>query len=117
VLNGQKVWTTFGPWADWIFFVLARTDSKDRYGGISFILTKLDTPGITVRRSARSLGESGWRAWRTRASQENPRRQDRRGLADRHDGARLRAGGSSLACCRALARHPALADACKGTGA
>ena len=32
-----EVWTTFGPWADWIF-VLARTDSKDRYGGISFIL-------------------------------------------------------------------------------
>src|SRR5262245_16587292 len=26
VVNGQKVWTTFGPWADWIF-VLARTDS------------------------------------------------------------------------------------------
>src|SRR5207247_3516215 len=28
VLDGQKVWTTFGPWADWIF-VLARTDAKD----------------------------------------------------------------------------------------
>src|SRR4029077_14214144 len=28
VLNGQKVWTTFGPWADWIF-VLCRTDPKD----------------------------------------------------------------------------------------
>jgi hypothetical protein len=27
VLNGQKVWTTFGPWADWIF-VLARTDPE-----------------------------------------------------------------------------------------
>ncbi len=53
VLNGQKIWTTFGPWADWIF-VLARTDSKDRYGGISFILCKLDTPGVTVRRSGRS---------------------------------------------------------------
>src|SRR5262249_27621504 len=39
VLNGQKVWTTFGPWADWIF-VLCRTDPKDRYGGISFILCK-----------------------------------------------------------------------------
>jgi len=56
-LNGQKVWTTFGPWADWIF-VLARTDSKDRYGGISFILTKLDTPGITVRPLRQITGES-----------------------------------------------------------
>jgi alkylation response protein AidB-like acyl-CoA dehydrogenase len=57
VLNGQKIWTTFGPWADWIF-VLARTDPKDRYGGISFILTRLDTPGITVRRLRQITGES-----------------------------------------------------------
>src|SRR5438094_2459 len=57
VLNGQKVWTTFGPWADWIF-VLARTDAKDRYGGISFILVKLDTPGVTVRPLRQITGES-----------------------------------------------------------
>jgi alkylation response protein AidB-like acyl-CoA dehydrogenase len=57
VLNGQKVWTTFGPWADWIF-VLARTDPKDRYGGISFVLVKLDTPGVTVRPLRQITGES-----------------------------------------------------------
>ena len=57
VLNGQKVWTTFGPWADWIF-VLARTDPKDRYGGISFLLVKLDTPGVTVRPLRQITGES-----------------------------------------------------------
>ena len=57
VLNGQKVWTTLGPWADWIF-VLARTDPKDRYGGISFLLCKLDTPGITVRPLRQITGES-----------------------------------------------------------
>jgi alkylation response protein AidB-like acyl-CoA dehydrogenase len=57
VLNGQKVWTTFGPWADWIF-VLARTDPKDRYGGISFILCPLRTPGITVRPLRQITGES-----------------------------------------------------------
>jgi alkylation response protein AidB-like acyl-CoA dehydrogenase len=57
VVNGQKVWTTFGPWADWIF-VLARTDSKDRYGGISFLLVKLRTPGVTVRPLRQITGES-----------------------------------------------------------
>ena len=57
VLNGQKIWTTFGPWADWIF-VLARTDAADRYGGISFILCKLDTPGVTVRPLRQITGES-----------------------------------------------------------
>jgi alkylation response protein AidB-like acyl-CoA dehydrogenase len=57
VVNGQKVWTTFGPWADWIF-VLARTDAKDRYGGISFLLVKLDTAGVTVRPLRQITGES-----------------------------------------------------------
>src|SRR5512140_518177 len=57
VINGQKIWTTFGPWADWIF-VLARTDPKDRHGGISFILCKLDTPGVTVRSLRQITGES-----------------------------------------------------------
>jgi len=57
VIDGQKVWTTFGPWADWIF-VLARTDAKDRYGGISFILVKLDTPGVSVRPLRQITGES-----------------------------------------------------------
>ena len=57
VVNGQKVWTTFGPWADWIF-ALVRTDPKDRYGGISFLLIKLDTPGVTVRPLRQITGES-----------------------------------------------------------
>jgi len=57
VLNGQKIWTTLGPWADWIF-VLARTDGKDRYGGISFILCPLKTPGIEVRPLRQITGES-----------------------------------------------------------
>jgi len=57
VLNGQKIWTTLGPWADWIF-LLARTDPHNRYGGISFILCKLDTPGVTVRRLRQITGES-----------------------------------------------------------
>jgi len=57
VINGQKIWTTFGPWADWIF-LLARTDPKDRHGGISFILCKLDAPGVTVRPLRQITGES-----------------------------------------------------------
>src|SRR5258706_15166686 len=59
VLDGQKVWTTFGPWADWIF-VLARTDAKDRYGGISFIPVKLDTPRGTGAPPRQITGEGGF---------------------------------------------------------
>jgi alkylation response protein AidB-like acyl-CoA dehydrogenase len=57
VLNGQKCWTTFGPWADWIF-LLARTDPDDRYGGISFILVDLKTDGVEVRPLKQITGES-----------------------------------------------------------
>ena len=56
-ITGQKVWTTFGPWADWIF-VLARTDPDDRYGGITFFLVPLDQAGIEVRPLRQITGDA-----------------------------------------------------------
>jgi alkylation response protein AidB-like acyl-CoA dehydrogenase len=56
-ITGQKVWTTYGPWADWIF-VLARTDPDDRYGGIGFFLVPLRQPGVVVRPLKQITGES-----------------------------------------------------------
>jgi alkylation response protein AidB-like acyl-CoA dehydrogenase len=56
-ISGQKVWTTFGPWADWIF-VLARTDMDDRYGGISFFLVPIDQAGVEMRAIRQITGES-----------------------------------------------------------
>ena len=49
VLNGQKTWTTYAQYADWIF-VLARTDpAAKKQAGISFILCDMKTPGVTVK--------------------------------------------------------------------
>ena len=49
VVNGQKIWTTYAQYADWIF-VLVRTSNEGRpQQGISFILVDMKTPGITVR--------------------------------------------------------------------
>jgi alkylation response protein AidB-like acyl-CoA dehydrogenase len=50
VVNGQKIWTTLGHYADWIF-CLVRTDptAGKRQDGISFLLIDMKTPGITVR--------------------------------------------------------------------
>ncbi|MAE95370.1 MAG: acyl-CoA dehydrogenase [Deltaproteobacteria bacterium] len=56
-IHGQKVWTTFGPWSNWIF-VLARTDPDDRYGGISFFLMPLEQEGVEVRAIKQISGES-----------------------------------------------------------
>lgn len=48
VLNGQKVWTSLAQWSDWCF-VLARTDrDQPRHKGISFLLIRMDAPGIDI---------------------------------------------------------------------
>ena len=49
IVTGQKIWTTYAQWADWIF-CLVRTSSEARpQQGISFLLIDMKTPGITVR--------------------------------------------------------------------
>ena len=50
VVNGQKIWTTLGQHADWIF-ALVRTDpdAQPRHAGISFLLIDLHSPGIRIR--------------------------------------------------------------------
>lgn len=49
VLNGQKTWTTYAQYADWIF-VLARTDAGGKkQSGISFLLCDMKSPGLKAR--------------------------------------------------------------------
>ena len=49
VLNGQKTWTTYAQYADWIF-LLARTDaSAKKQAGISFLLCDMKSAGLSVR--------------------------------------------------------------------
>jgi alkylation response protein AidB-like acyl-CoA dehydrogenase len=49
VVNGQKTWTTYGQYGDWIF-CLVRTDPEaQKQRGISFLLVDMRSPGVTVR--------------------------------------------------------------------
>ena len=49
VVSGQKIWTTYVHWADWMF-CLVRTSQEDRpQKGISFLLIDMKSPGITIR--------------------------------------------------------------------
>jgi len=48
VVNGQKVWTSFGDKADWMF-LLVRTDTERKHAGITFLLMDMETPGVAVR--------------------------------------------------------------------
>ena len=58
VINGQKIWTSAGHLANWIF-VLARTDTEaPQHRGITFILVPMDQPGVEVRPIEMISGES-----------------------------------------------------------
>lgn len=48
-VSGQKLWTTYAHYADWMF-ALVRTDPlAKRQQGITFILIDMKSPGVTVR--------------------------------------------------------------------
>lgn len=48
IVNGQKVWTSYGDKSDWMF-LLVRTDTTRKHGGITFLLMDMETPGVEVR--------------------------------------------------------------------
>ena len=49
IVNGQKTWTTYAQYADWIF-CLVRTDSEVKpQDGISLLLIDMKSPGVSVR--------------------------------------------------------------------
>ena len=58
VVNGQKIWTTWAHYADWMF-ALVRTDpiAESKQGGISFLLIDMRSPGITRRPIVTIAGE------------------------------------------------------------
>ena len=56
VVNGQKIWTGYADFADYLF-LLARTDpGSARKEGLSVFLVDLATPGIEVRPISTTLG-------------------------------------------------------------
>jgi alkylation response protein AidB-like acyl-CoA dehydrogenase len=60
VINGQKVWTSAGLSANWMF-ALVRTDvSAARGRGLSFVLIDLDQPGVEVRGIKNLVGEEDY---------------------------------------------------------
>ncbi|MCI5076757.1 acyl-CoA dehydrogenase family protein [Oricola sp.] len=49
VVNGQKTWTTYGQYADWIFCLVRTDPDAKKQRGISFLLIDLNTPGVEMR--------------------------------------------------------------------
>jgi len=49
IVNGSKIWTSYGDAADWMY-ALVRTDTTVRkQEGISFVLIDMKSPGVTVK--------------------------------------------------------------------
>src|SRR5438874_1296632 len=58
LVNGQKIWTSSGPIADW-GILLARTDAKaPKHKGISCVLLHMRQPGVEVRPLKQITGSS-----------------------------------------------------------
>jgi alkylation response protein AidB-like acyl-CoA dehydrogenase len=49
IVNGQKTWTSFAHWGDWIFCLVRTNPEGKPQEGISFLLIDMKTPGVTVR--------------------------------------------------------------------
>ena len=59
VVNGQKIWSSYGRWADFCL-LLARTDPQAprKHDGISFLIVDMKSPGLTVRPIPQITGEA-----------------------------------------------------------
>ncbi|MEO6571295.1 MAG: acyl-CoA dehydrogenase family protein, partial [Ilumatobacteraceae bacterium] len=49
VINGQKIWTSFGAVADYCYVICRTSNEGPPHQGISEIIVPMDTPGIEVR--------------------------------------------------------------------
>jgi alkylation response protein AidB-like acyl-CoA dehydrogenase len=49
VINGQKVWTSLGHIADWIFVVCRTDPTATKHKGLSYLLCPINQPGVELR--------------------------------------------------------------------
>ena len=49
IVNGQKTWTTYAQYADWIFCLVRTDPDVKKQAGITFLLIDMKTPGVEAR--------------------------------------------------------------------
>jgi alkylation response protein AidB-like acyl-CoA dehydrogenase len=49
VINGQKIWTSYANYADWIFCLVRTDPAAKKHDGISFILFDMRSPGVSTK--------------------------------------------------------------------
>src|SRR3569833_458961 len=49
IINGQKIWTSYANYADWIFCLVRTDPTAKKHDGISFILFDMASPGVSTK--------------------------------------------------------------------
>jgi alkylation response protein AidB-like acyl-CoA dehydrogenase len=49
IINGQKIWTSYANYADWIFCLVRTDPAAKKHDGISFILFDMASKGVSTR--------------------------------------------------------------------
>ncbi|CDO88912.1 acyl-CoA dehydrogenase [Mycobacterium triplex] len=60
VINGQKVWTSAGLTANWIFVLVCTNPGAPKHQGLSFLLVPIEQPGVEVRPIVNAAGHSSF---------------------------------------------------------
>lgn len=58
VINGQKIWTSYGHMADWCEMLVRTDPDAPKHKGITWLMVPMDTPGIDVRPLRTILGST-----------------------------------------------------------
>lgn len=57
IVNGQKLWTSNSMSADWGYFLVRTAKEVDRHDGISWLMIRMDSPGVEIRPIRNIVGE------------------------------------------------------------
>jgi len=58
VINGQKIWTSNATESEWMFALVRTEPDAPKHEGITYLLIRMDTPGIDVRPLRQMTGET-----------------------------------------------------------
>jgi alkylation response protein AidB-like acyl-CoA dehydrogenase len=60
VLHGQKIWVSRGGHADWMFTIIRTDPATSNHRGLTFMLVRMNTPGVTRRPILEIDGRAGF---------------------------------------------------------